>query len=69
MATDSDFFWKFVPEMNKKSTLELLMKIDKRMKGFLKGQFLDFLVLGILLSVVFLEVFYLNMVTVLIFQI
>ena len=49
-----DFFWKFVPEKNKKSTLELLMKIDKRMKGFLKGQFLDFLVLGILLSVVFL---------------
>lgn len=48
-----EFFWKFVPEMHKKSTLEILVKIDNRMKGFLKGQFLDFLGLAMLLSIVF----------------
>lgn len=48
-----DFFWKFTPDLYKKEIKELLLKIDIRMKGFLKGQFLDFLGLAILLSISF----------------
>lgn len=47
------FFWNFVPYKNKKRTAEILNKIDIRMQGFIKGQFLDFIGLSFLLSVAF----------------
>lgn len=47
------FFWKFIPQNSQDTLFLILKKIDKRMQGFIKGQFLDFLALSVLLSIAF----------------
>jgi predicted PurR-regulated permease PerM len=48
-----NFFWNFIPDKNKRKISETLKKIDTRMQGFIKGQFLDFIGLAILLAIGF----------------
>lgn len=45
------FMWKFIPKNYEKQTSDFLKKLNARMKGFFKGQFLDFSALAAMLSI------------------
>lgn len=47
------FFKNFIPKAHEKRFREFFLKINTRMRGFLKGQILDFTILGIVLSIGF----------------